>query len=462
MGERFAIGLKSSRARARSDRGMAVPTVLMMLLAASAIAGVAATSAIRAQHGTSRDSDTKTALPAAEAGVSQALLHYNRIATTTATPCLVSNGGQVTLQATTNGWCAPSTGQLDGRTFSYQVRPTSGALEIVSTGNSDGVTRRVDVGARSSSGQQMFSEATVLAQDWINLSSNAQVLTGLKTNGDLTMSSNARICGGASVGIGRQMTASSNAVWYQDYANLACAGLMDPNSVPHAPLTLPPVNQGDAVTNNDNGRFFSLDLISGNRGLVCWNHTNGDGTAGSCGSRELRLSSNSSVTLGGDTYSFCKLTMSSNTNLLISAGASAKIYFDSPEACGLAPGTQQLSLDSNSRITSSGAGPTNTAMYFVGSGTQPTAINLASNTQVAGDCEQNFVIYAPRTNITINSNSRYCGAIAGKTIQVDSQATLYADDGSRNFLLPAAAPHYVVDRFVECTGPAASPPSAGC
>lgn len=462
MGLRFAKVIASSRGHATSEHGFAVPTVLMMLLAAGAIVGVGTTSAIRAQHGTSRDADVKSALPAAEAGVSLALLHYNRIPTTPAAPCLVSDGGQVTAQPATNGWCPPSIGSLDGRTFTYQVRPTSGALEIVSTGNSDGVTRRVDVSARSSGGQQMFSTATVLAQDWINLNSNAQVLTGIGTNGDITMSGNARICGGASVGVGRHLTAVSNARWYQGYTYPNCLTQLDPNTVPHAPLTLPPVNQGDAPTNNDNTRFFSLDLISGSRSLVCWNGIKGNGTAGSCGSRQLSLSSNSSVTLGGDTYSLCKLSMSSNTNLFITAGANVKIYFDSPEACGLAPGTAQLSLSSNSRITATSGGPTNTAMYFVGSDTQATAISLSSNTQVAGDCEQNFVIYAPRTNITMNSNSIYCGALAGKTIQVNSNAKIYADDASANFRLPEVAPHYVVDRFVECTGATGSPPSAGC
>lgn len=451
----------AGRRRAR-EQGFAVPTVLFMLLAATGVVGVAVTSAVQAQHGASHDSDTKSALTVAEAGVSQALLHYNRVPTNVATPCVVSGSGQVTLAATTNGWCPASTGTIDGRTFSYQVQPTEGALEIVSTGTADGVTRRLDVGAQSAGGQQLFSNATVLAQDWINLNSNAQVLTGIGTNGDITMSSSARVCGSASVGLGRQMGTASNAAWYQDYTHPNCVSQVDPDDVPQTPLTLPPVNQGDAATNNDNNRFFGLDLISAPLTRACWNGLRGDGSAGSCGSRELSLSSNSSLTLSGSTYSFCRLTMNSNTNLFITAGASVAIYFDSPEACGLAPGTTQLSLSSNSRITSTAGEATNVALYFVGSDTQATSINLASNTQVAGDCEQNFVIYAPRTALTMNSNSTYCGALAAKTIQVDSEAKIYADAASSNFTLPAAAPHYVVDRFVECAGTAATSPDGGC
>lgn len=444
---------------------MAVPTVLMMIFAATAVAGAAVTSSIRAGQGTIRDQDLKSALPAAEAGVSQALLHYNRVPTTTATPCIVSDdGGQIALQAAAaDGWCAPSVGALEnGEVFSYSVRPTKGALEIVSTGTSDGVTRRVAVGARSSSGQQMFRNATVLMKDFIDLDQNAQFLTSVATNGDIHMDSNAKICGGSSVGIGRHMTADSNAQWYDDYAPPNCVGPLDPSGAPQAALVLPPVNQGDAPTNNDNGNFFAVDHFSGKGDNVCWNGVKGNGAPGACGPRELDLSANTSLTLGGDVYSFCKLHMSSNTNLVVTAGANTKIYFDTPEACGLPDNAEQLKLESNARITSTSGGPTNVAMFFVGSDSLNTNISLDSNTQVSGDCEQNFVIYAPRSTITMRSNSTYCGALAGRSLHADSNAKIFADASSRNFFLPEADPHYIAGSFIECAGPAATPPNTGC
>ena len=450
------------RRRAASERGFAVPTVLMMLLAVSAIVGVAVTSAVNAQRGTTRDADTKLALLAAEAGVSQALLHYNRVPTTPATPCVVSDGGQLTLAAPVDGWCPASVGTVAGGTFSYQVEPTEGALEIVSTGLADGVSRRVDVTARSSGGQQVFSEATVLAEDWLTLGSNAQVLADVATGGDITMSSSARICGSASVGVGNSMIAGGNSGWYGSYADPNCVDQQDPSTVPQAPLTLPPVNQGDAPTNNDNGRFFSQDLISGGVSKVCWDGAKGNGQPGPCGERQLSLDSNSSVTLSGDTYSFCKLEMDSNTNLLTAAGANVRIYFDSPDACGLPPGVPQLQLHSNSRITAPVGGGSSIALLFVGSDSISTSINLFSNTQVSGSCEQNFVIYAPRTDIIMDSNSIYCGALAGKTIHVDSNAQIIAPAGASDFILPPAAAHYVVERFVECSSGAGATPDERC
>ena len=91
-------------ARWRSDGGFAVPTVMFMMLAAFAVASVGAVASISSQHGVVRDQDTKEALAAAEAGVSQALLHYNRVPTSGANTCVVSNGGTL--------FVAPPVGRL--------------------------------------------------------------------------------------------------------------------------------------------------------------------------------------------------------------------------------------------------------------------------------------------------------------------------------------------------------------
>ena len=234
------------------------------------------------------------------------------------------------------------------------------------------------------------------------------------------------------------------------------------STVAEEPLNLPPVNQGDVVTVNDNARFFELDPISGGTSKVCWNGLKGNGTNGACGTRHLDLSSNTAVTLGGGKYSFCRLTMSSNTAIYIQAGHTVAIYFDTPESCGYASGETQMDLASNARITATDGGPANAALMFVGSPTRETKIQLASNTSIAGACSQNFVVYAPRTDIDINSNATYCGAVAGKTLHLDSNARLYTDSSASSFVLPATADHYAIDRFVECVSGAAAQPETGC
>ena len=54
-----------------------MPTVMFMLLAVFSVVSIGVVASIQAQSGSVRDQQTKSALASAEAGVSQALLHYN-------------------------------------------------------------------------------------------------------------------------------------------------------------------------------------------------------------------------------------------------------------------------------------------------------------------------------------------------------------------------------------------------
>jgi hypothetical protein len=460
---------------AGGERGFAVPTVMFMLLGVFAVVSIGVVASIQAQGGAVRDQKAKSALATAEAGISDAMLHYNGDFTpSTSQPCLVPSGTFVGAAATQgSGWCTAVSGSDGAGTFTYQVKPTpgTGTIEIVSSGNVNGVMRRVDVTAKSVSGQQVFFDAGVKTQNGINLDANAEIHSGSATGGDITLASNAKQCGVASVGVGHHLTTAGNAAYYQQ---TGCTTQLNPSSVTQQDITLPPVNQGDAATHNDNVRITNAvaadgpspkDLISGNKSDVSWDST----------TRQLTIEHNSSLTLTGQTYSFCKLTLNSNSALYVAAGQTVNIYFDSPEHCDVPPGTlpvdnpshpeygtTQMDLSSNTRITSATGTPAKVAIYFVGSQTRLTNLLMSSNTQIAGSCVQNFIIYAPLTHIELNSNSQYCGALAGQSLHMDSNAEVFTDTDSQAFVLPGTAPHYAVSQFVECTAASSSPPNNGC
>jgi hypothetical protein len=443
----------------RREDGFALPTTLLMVLAAFAVVSVGVTASINTQRGVVRDQGTKSAVQVAEAGVSAALLHYNRIPPSETNPCSpVTTSGPGG-----GGWCQSISGTFNGAPYSYQVHPyTDGTgkfiIDVVGTSTVNGASRRVAVRASASSSWSVFADYQVKAGDWIHMDSNAEIRAGAATNGDIVLSSNARQCGQASVGIGKQMQLTGNAHYYQNHE---CS---TPSSVVNEEeLILPSVNQGDAATNNNNSYFFGTNLVtSGKKRDACWNGRKADGTTGSCGTRHLDLSSNTAVTLAGGKYSFCKLTMSSNTALYVAAGAAATIYFDSPEACGYSSGVVQLDMASNARISPTEGGSANVQLLFVGSETRQTQVHMSSNTYIPAACEQNFVLYAPLTDITLNSNSTYCGGLAGKTLHLDSNARVWIPAGGVNFELPTTAPHYELERFVECTAVPQTTPDAGC
>jgi hypothetical protein len=419
-----------------AEDGFALPTVLFMLLAAFGIASLAVISSINTQQGTGRDVATKEALAAAEAGVQQALVRYNAAAASgscVAPQTLQTTGPQA-------GWC---TAYADpGGTFAYQVAPGGGVIDVVSRGTVEGVSRKVHVTAHSAAGNQPFLDWGVIGRDWVALASNADITADTATNGDLTFGDGAStfLCGNIQVGVGHAVLPVGTAP--------SCGG-----QVLQGEILLSPVNQADVRTNNSNAKFFSQNPITGTKTDVCWNGVNGSGAAStSCGSRELLIDHNSGVTLTSGNYSFCKLTMRQNSVLQVASGSTVRIYFDSPEACGYASGVVQLDMTSNTEITANGtSGATDFALLFVGSESRSTSINLASNTLANQACNQNFVVYAPRTSINFASNASYCGAIAGKTIGLNSNAHVETNNLAAGFELPNAPAHYTIDRFVECS-----------
>ena len=274
---------------------------MFMLLAVFSVVSIGVVASIQAQSGSVRDQQTKSALATAEAGVSQALLHYNGDFTPPASqPCLLPSGSFVGAASAQSGGVVRRRDRIRRRgTFTYQVKPTAGTIEVVSSGNFNGVTRRIDVTAKSVSGQQVFFDAGVKTQNGINLDANSEIHSGSATGGDITLASNAKQCGLASVGVGHHLTTAGNAAYYQQ---TGCTTQLNPSSVVQQDITLPPVNQGDAATHNDNVRITNAvatngptpkDLISGNSSDVTWNST----------TRQLAIDHNSSLTLTGQTYS---------------------------------------------------------------------------------------------------------------------------------------------------------------
>jgi len=429
------------RASLRSEAGIALPTVLMASVLAMGFGSVAAVATINAQSGSVRDQDTKAAIAAADAGAQRALYSYNKTATSTSLPCLVpgAGGALVPGAALGDGWCPTVTGAVASASYSYRVRPiiASGAIdrvEVVSTGTSDAVSRRIDVVANTASGQ-VFSHWSVIGDQYVSLDSNAGISSSTASNGDVSLDSTSQICGDIQYGVGHTVNFGGSGSQCSGYTQTAGS------------VSLPPVNQGDVVTSNSNGRFFTQDIRSSS--AVTYDAT----------TRTLILGTNTSLTLGGANYSLCKLRMASNTAIYIAAGANVKIYFDSPENCHQPSGVVQMDLVSNSNILTTGSSPASAAFLFVGSDTLATSAVLSSNTTVG--CNFEILLYGPRTDITLTSNTSICGGVAGKSIHMNSNAHVSPHPDATNFTLPVPT-HFTLSKYVECGPATSSVPNVDC
>ncbi len=129
------------------------------------------------------------------------------------------------------------------------------AMEVVGTGTSDGISRRVEVMAQSNLEGSVFGSNSVVGDDFISMNSNARVEGNTATNGDLTLQSNAVLCGNAQVGTepGDLFTLTSNAKPWRTELRGHHLSTARPRPTPPSQ----PVFQGDVPTVNSNGRFFS-------------------------------------------------------------------------------------------------------------------------------------------------------------------------------------------------------------
>jgi hypothetical protein len=425
----------------RSEDGVAVPTVLLLFVAGFALAMVAVLGSISTQRGSVRDQDSKAALAAADAGVNRALWRQNKMPPEDGFLC----AGNTT---PSGGWCPAHTGEAGDASWSYQVSipDAAGTVEIVSTGTRDGVSRKVSLLSTKLSGAGVFGDERVMAKDNITMNSYARIEVPVGTNGDFILDSNAEICANMRYGEGESVTYGSNSG--------QCAGY----SATAGDRELPPLFKPGLATNNSNSRFFGQDIRS-SPSEVTWDPT----------TRTLSLNSNGTLTMGGQNYFICRFVMDSNSRLYMAANAQVRIYFDRPENCPSLPADSenpsaknQFTMSSNTEISSTGYNPSLgnfnlIGFYFFGSPNIATTVHLDSNAGV----DNELVIYAPDSDIYMNSNSRYIGAIAGRSLDMDSNAVITADANMPPPVIDIA-PFYVEGRYVECATTVSGPPDAGC
>jgi hypothetical protein len=428
----------------RSERGFALPTVLMIIIAALGLSGAAVVASVHTQSGSVRDEDSKDALAAADAGVQLALYRQNKIATSSVLPCVVpgSGGDLVPGSALADGWCPAWTGTVGGRSYTYRVKPWSlvgttqtgvkRQLSVVSVGSADNVSRRVDVVATAKDGSGVFGDFSAVGIDGVTINGNSNIgnsttTTNAATNGSITTLGSGYLCGDAKHGLG------------QAFSGTQCPGYQ----VFEEELSMPPVDPGTAWTTNSNGRFFAQDPKKGN---VTWDAT----------TRTLTMTGGGRVTLGASIapYSFCQLNMSGSSQLIVAQGAVVSIIFHSPETCGQTGNpVTQVNMTGNTELVTTSGNPYDLRIVMAGSESIPTKAHFIGNSG------SEMTVYAPQTDVELWGSTTYYGAVAGKTLTLGGNAKFLNDDRAAQAQLPISIVYHR-DRYVECTG-GAMPAAAG-
>ncbi len=325
-------------------------------------------------------------------------------------------------------------------------------LCVVSTGYAGGVSRRIEIGfseegpgAESSSEESSEEESSeeesseggseeetgngiegLIGVDDVEIDNNGDARVSVGTNGNIHVHNNGNVCGNIRHGIGKEATFDNNGTQCNGY------------TISEGNVTVTPVSSfipADIATNNSNYRLAQCTGTNVPAGCQSdsyskkWSSTKPWDPS----TRTIETSNNATLTIGEpggeDDYFVCRLLLSNNSHLIMADGAKVRIFFDTPENCGLGNGAKQIDVSNNANITSTGYQPTLgkfdvPGFYLLGSDTISTKVEWSNN---SGTNE--FVLYAPKSDIELKNNAVFYGVIVGKTVHLSENAIVKQDAG---------------------------------
>jgi hypothetical protein len=438
--------------RLRSEAGIALPATVIMLFIIASISAAVATSALSANTQSVRDRSVKRSVAAADAGLQTAIYRLNKLKPAELLCTIVGATGLEIEPVQADGWCRAQSEDLgEGAQFSYRV--DGGAItkvngqellqrKIVATGTVNGVQRRVMGVVGSSTGRPLFGGYAVISLSDLNMPNSTIIAGNAGTNGNISLTSSAELCGNATFGPGKHFSTSQS--------GHLCSGFFSQSA--DQPFVLNPVDQGNAATANNNDRIGVLDPWTDSSKIV-WNPS----------TRVLKLQNISTLTLTGDVYSFCYLEISNNATLIIGPRASGrpplKIYIDAPENCGSVSGRGNVKLQNGASITNLNTDPTSLFLNLVGSSTVNTSVSFENNFEQT----VTMLIYAPKSTVLIQNYTNIFGAIAAKSVQLQNNTKVTWHEKAGDVTVDDLFPLYQRQDWKECEAKQpGSVPDSGC
>jgi hypothetical protein len=321
--------------------------------------------------------------------------------------------------------------------------------QVVSTGIVNGVKRRATVSIDASTGTPIFPFAyAMVARDGITFKNSAAFTNGgVASNGDITFKNSASACGNVTPGPGKSLNLGNNFS--------QCSGFNTNNAT--QPFPFQPVDMAAPNASNDDVRITNAKAGSGTPTDTCT----------SCGSiswdpstRVLNLGGSSTLTLSGDVYSLCQLTIGSSAQLKISARTTPLfIYIDTPENCGGGAGMGSVNL--LGQVLNVNSDPSTFTLLVAGSTSVATTVEIADNAVTAAAAPMS--IYAPNSTVDYQNNLDWSGALVAKTITIKNNATINYDSRVASVTMGSTVRFYEPQGYKECTSdPPSSTPTSGC
>jgi hypothetical protein len=470
--------------RFRDQAGMALPVALGVLAVVGVLSASLFAVSLRLSDSSSASRDAKRALSAADAGLEAAMFRMNELGLQNVSRCFTTAAvlAGTGLDPTTGG--APAAGECAGvkddlgndSSYTYYVTPalddgdvcaglpvshsdSEGIVTVTqrcvtSIGQANGERRRVQARVASYIGAQLFPVGGILAINGIKVNNTAIVGGVLGSNGQIELGNNSYVSGGIELG-----TASTPLPALGSGTSLG--GPVSYRTESEGAFVLAPIDMGNTATVNDNARITS-GQDSGNN--VTYNAT----------TRNLTVANNGSLTLGGGTYNFCKVTMGNNAFITIAVGATIRFFLDSPDRAGSGcipagqTATQARAAGYGGLTMGQGANFNNPGhairfqiyMYGYNNGTHTVEFN---NTSL-----MNAAFYAPTSTLIWKNSAGVTGGVAASKVEFKNSATFsWAGDSggfSLSDLRTDTVSVYYRMAWTECqrNRTAATDPESGC
>jgi hypothetical protein len=436
------------------ERGIALPAVLLLLFAVATLGAAVVAASVSGTSQAARDRGVKRSVAAADAGLSTAVYRLNKLAPKALFCAVVGATGLETEPVQADGWCRTETEQLDsGVTYSYRV---SAALDvtvngqsllqrkIVATGTANGAKRRAMAVVGSLTGRTLFGGYAVITLSDLTMPNSTRIDGNVGSNGNVSLTNTGTLCGNLTYGPGKTFSTENSGALCPGYVSGAAT----------QPFVLNPVDQGNAATANDNGRIglSGPDVVLDSPQTV-WNSA----------ARTLSLNNSSTLTLTGNVYSFCKLDINNNAQLIVAPRAPTapplKIYIDAPQNCPGVAGAGTVTLRNGSSISNLNTNPTTLELFVVGSSTTATSVNFENNFQ-----EQiPMIIYAPQSTVLLQNHTSIIGAIAAKAVTLQNNTGVIYNGLIDNLTVDGLLPLFRRQTWLECaTRQPGSAPDSGC
>jgi Tfp pilus assembly protein PilX len=466
---------QTPRARISSESGFVLPAAVIVLLVLTLLTGAALTVSTQTSTSTFRDTNSKGALEAAEAGLQVAVYRLNLLKPESS-QCINESAAvapsAVSVESSLGGagYCMEASAESIGNSESFQYSTTPGLAAgkkcagetiVAKTGvtqrcvTAEGTVNGVKPWARlqerveSAVGESLFAIKGILGLEEVLVKGNVHATAIVASNTKIKGEGSAAFEKGYELCKPGTFTPAAGSERNRTGVTVGGVGGMSSNptfekerSATECPIEAKIPSVHATSTENEDSRIGVQDTFF-TEGKTANKFTGAP-------TYQLTLSSQSKLVLAGSKYYFCSIVIERNGVLEIATGAKVEIFIDNHANNANCPTTAGTFSIGGSATVVNPNGSGNLLIEMAGGG--PLTVENGSSLKAS--------IFAPEAEVVLNGAGELKGAVVGRKIHLEAGSFIYSEESS---VLTAGSSAASFERggWDQCTA-GGSTPEAGC